>query len=126
MRRLNLLEAMLLDQVAGAVLDAVGFAASLVHRGLRLVRVPTTVLSQNDGGVGVKTGINFDETKNALGNFAPPFAVLNDFAFLPFLPERAWRDGIAEAFKVAIIQDAVFFDFLVAHAGAFRARINWR
>ncbi len=43
----------------GAVLDAVGFAAALVHRGLRVVRVPTTVLAQNDAGVGVKNGVNY-------------------------------------------------------------------
>src|SRR5439155_6715764 len=51
----------------GAVLDAVGLAAALVHRGLRLIRVPTTVLSQNDGGVGVKNGVNFRGGKNGIG-----------------------------------------------------------
>lgn len=96
----------------GAVLDAVGLAASLVHRGLRLVRLPTTVLSQNDGGVGVKNGVNFCGQKNALGVFAPPFAVINDFDFLASLDDRQWRDGIAEAFKVAIIRDKAFFEFL--------------
>lgn len=106
----------------GAVLDAVGFAASLVHRGLRTVRFPTTVLAQNDAGVGVKTGVNFRGGKNALGTFAPPFAVLNDFQFLPALPEQEWRGGIAEAFKVAMIRDAEFFQFLCAHAEALRVR----
>ena len=65
----------------GAVLDAVGFAASIVHRGLRLVRLPTTVLAQNDSGVGVKNGMNLHGGKNTIGTFAPPFAVINDFAF---------------------------------------------
>ena len=58
----------------GAVMDAVGLAAALVHRGLRQVRVPTTVLGQNDAGVGVKNGVNFLGGKNAVGTFAPPFA----------------------------------------------------
>lgn len=106
----------------GAVLDAIGFAAALVHRGLRLVRVPTTVLAQCDSGVGVKNAINLNGVKNLVGTFAPPFAVLNDFDLLDTLPERSWTDGIAEAFKVAIIKDRMFFDWLVAHAAALRAR----
>ncbi|HPD16047.1 MAG TPA: 3-dehydroquinate synthase [Planctomycetota bacterium] len=96
----------------GAFLDAVGFAASLVHRGVRLVRLPSTTLSQDDGGVGVKTGVNLGGVKNLLGTFAPPFAVINDLEFLRTLPRDVMLDGIAEAFKVAIIKDAAFFGFL--------------
>ena len=106
----------------GAVLDAVGFAASLVHRGLRVIRIPTTALAQCDGGVGVKTAVNFAGGKNAIGTFAPPFAVLNDFQFLPALADREWRGGVAEAFKVAIIRDRPFFEFLCENAPAFPAR----
>jgi 3-dehydroquinate synthase len=106
----------------GAFLDAVGFAASLVHRGLRMVRIPTTVLAQNDAGVGVKTGVNFMGGKNMLGTFAPPFAVINDFDFLATLPMAAWTDGIAEAFKVAMIKDAGFFDWLCENASALGRR----
>ncbi len=106
----------------GAVMDAVGLAAALVHRGLRQVRVPTTVLGQNDAGVGVKNGVNFAGGKNAVGTFAPPFAVLNDFDFLLSLGQRDWLCGVAEAFKVAIIRDRNFFDWLMAHAAAFPAR----
>jgi len=96
----------------GAFLDAVGFAASLVHRGVRLVRLPSTTLSQCDGGVGVKTGVNLGEVKNLIGTFAPPFAVINDLDFLRTLPHDVMLDGVAEAFKVAIIKDAAFFDSL--------------
>jgi 3-dehydroquinate synthase len=106
----------------GALLDAVGFAASLVHRGLRVIRIPTTALAQCDGGVGVKNAVNFAGGKNAIGAFAPPFAVLNDFQFLPTLADRDWRGGVAEAFKVAIIRDAAFFEFLCAQSAAFRRR----
>ncbi len=105
----------------GAVLDAVGLIASLIHRGLRLIRVPTTALAQNDAGVGVKNGLNLDGKKNLIGTFAPPFAVLNDFHFLTTLPDSAWSDGIAEAFKVAIIRDAAFFGFLSKNARKLRA-----
>ncbi|MEQ1861344.1 MAG: 3-dehydroquinate synthase [Chthoniobacteraceae bacterium] len=106
----------------GAVMDAVGLAAALVHRGLRQVRVPTTVLGQNDAGVGVKNGVNFLGGKNALGTFAPPFAVLNDFEFLRTLPLRDWLCGVAEGWKVSIIRDRPFFDWLTAHAPKFPAR----
>jgi 3-dehydroquinate synthase len=106
----------------GGVLDMVGFATAIVHRGLRLVRVPTTTLSQNDAGVGVKNGMNEHGMKNFVGTFAPPFAVLNDFSFLPTLTQRDWIGGAAEAFKVAIIKDAEFFDFLCSQAKALRDR----
>jgi len=96
----------------GAVLDAAGFAAATAHRGIRLIRMPTTTLAQNDAGVGVKTGINAFGRKNFLGAFAPPFAVINDFDFLKTLTERDLRGGTAEAVKVALIKDKAFFDFL--------------
>ena len=106
----------------GALLDMVGFATSLVHRGLRLVRVPSTVIAQNDAGVGVKNGMDEHGQKNYVGTFCPPFAVLNDFALLATLKDRDWIGGIAEAFKVAIIKDAAFFEFLEGHAAALRGR----
>lgn len=105
----------------GAAMDAVGFAAALVHRGLRLIRVPTTVLGQNDAGVGVKNAVNY-LGKNAIGTFAPPFAVLNDFEFLRSLPDRDWLCGVAEAFKVAIIRDADFFADLCESAPRYPER----
>src|SRR5215204_6297321 len=70
----------------GAVLDAAGYAAATTHRGLRSIRVPTTVLSQNDSGVGVKNGVNAFRIKNLLGTFAPPHAVVCDADFLLRLP----------------------------------------
>ncbi|MCC6313346.1 MAG: 3-dehydroquinate synthase [Thermomicrobiales bacterium] len=106
----------------GAVLDAAGYAAATAHRGIRLVRVPTTVLSQNDSGVGVKNGVNAFGKKNFLGTFAPPSAVLNDFAFLETLNERDWRSGIAEAIKVSLLKDAAFFTELEARADALAER----
>jgi 3-dehydroquinate synthase len=97
----------------GAFLDAVGLAASLAHRGLRQLRLPTTVLSQCDSGVGVKTGVNMFGKKNYIGTFAPPAAVVNDFNFLETLGKRDWNAGIPEAFKVAMIKDAEFFQWLL-------------
>lgn len=102
----------------GAVLDVVGFAAATVHRGIRLVRVPSTVLGQNDAGVGVKNGVNAFGQKNFLGSFAPPYAVINDIALLRSLPPRELRAGMAEAVKVALIRDAAFFDWLCSNVTA--------
>ncbi len=96
----------------GAVIDLVGYAAAIAHRGIRHIRIPTTVLSQNDSGVGVKNGINAFGKKNFLGTFAPPYAVINDPTFLTTLDMRDWRSGIAEAVKVALIKDAAFFQFI--------------
>ncbi len=94
----------------GALLDVGGFAAATAHRGIRLLRIPTTTLSQNDSGVGVKNGVNSFGKKNFTGTFAPAWAVLNDLRFLETLPDREWRAGIAEAVKVALIKDAAFFE----------------
>ena len=106
----------------GAVLDVVGYAAATAHRGLRLIRVPTTVLAQDDSAMGVKNGVNAFGQKNYLGSFSPPFAVINDFAFLRTLSERDWRSGISEAIKVALVRDPAFFDLLERDAALLAAR----
>jgi len=106
----------------GAVLDVAGYAASTVHRGVRLIRLPTTVLSQDDSGVGVKNGVNAYGQKNYLGTFAPPFAVINDFSFLTTLSDRDWRGGLSEAVKAALIKDRAFFDVIEERAGALAGR----
>jgi 3-dehydroquinate synthase len=106
----------------GAVLDAVGYAAATAHRGVRLIRVPTTVLAQDDSGVGVKNGINAFGKKNFVGSFAPPHAVLNDFDLLVTLSDRDWRAGISEAVKVGVLKDAAFFAWIERHAAELNAR----
>ena len=73
---------------------------NLAKAPIRLIRMPTTTLAMNDAGVGVKNGINAFGRKNFTGTFAPPFAVINDFAFLETLSRRDLRAGIAEAVKV--------------------------
>jgi 3-dehydroquinate synthase len=96
----------------GAILDLVGYVAATTHRGIRHIRVPTTVLAQNDSGVGVKNGVNAFGVKNMLGTFVPPVAVINDSAFIDVLPGRDKRAGMAEAVKVALIRDVAFFRWL--------------
>ena len=104
----------------GALLDMVGLAAATAHRGIRHIRIPTTTLSQDDSGVGVKNGINAFGKKNFIGTFAPPFAVINDSQMLATLEARDKRNGFVEAVKVACIRDAEFFDQIEADADALR------
>ncbi len=106
----------------GAILDMVGYAAATAHRGIRLIRMPTTILSQNDSGVGVKNSVNKFGKKNFLGTFAPPYAVINDALLISRLPDREWIGGIAEAIKVALLKDASFFAWIEEQATALRER----
>lgn len=106
----------------GAVIDMAGYAAAIAHRGVKLIRIPTTVLSQNDAAVGVKNGINFFRKKNFIGTFAPPYAIINDSTYLITLEQRDWIAGIAEALKVALIKDRAFFHYLKEHVQALKER----
>ena len=106
----------------GAVIDMVGYAAAIAHRGVKLIRIPTTVLSQNDSAVGVKNSINAFKKKNFLGTFAPPFAIINDSDFLETLEQRDWISGISEAIKVALIKDKSFFKYIADNATALKNR----
>jgi 3-dehydroquinate synthase len=106
----------------GAVLDAVGFAAAIAHRGIRLVRLPTTTLGQADSGLGVKNSVNLFGKKNWVGTFAVPWAVINDEALLTTLSERDFLCGFSEAVKVALLKDAALFDELCRTAHGIRRR----
>ena len=99
----------------GAFLDAVGFGAATAHRGVRLLRFPTTTLAQDDSGVGVKCAINAFGKKNWIGAFAVPFAVINDFCFLQSQDEATRRAGLIEAVKVALVKDQGFFEWIEAN-----------
>ena len=105
----------------GAFLDAVGFAAATAHRGMRLVRLPTTTLAQCDSGVGVKCAINGFGKKNWIGSFAVPYAVVNDFAFLQTLDPVTQRAGLIEAVKVAVVKDCEFFEWIEARLAGLAA-----
>ena len=100
----------------GVVGDLAGFCASTFMRGLRVVQVPTTLLSMVDSSVGGKTAINLDEGKNLVGTFWQPILVCADVAALATLPEREWVCGCAEIAKTAAIDSSNFFFWLVEHA----------
>lgn len=106
----------------GAILDTVGYAASIAHRGIRLIRVPTTTLAQADSGVGVKNAVNWFNKKNWKGTFATPWAVVNDEHLLEGLSDRDFRCGFSEAVKVALLKSPEFFHFLNGAAEAIAAR----
>jgi 3-dehydroquinate synthase len=100
----------------GAVLDMVSFAAAIAHRGVRILRFPTTVLAQGDSGIAVKNSINLFGKKNFIGTFVPPFAVINDTEALASLSLRDKVAGVSEAVKVALLKDATFYRYLETHA----------
>ncbi|MFF9087799.1 sedoheptulose 7-phosphate cyclase [Streptomyces sp. NPDC014991] len=104
----------------GIVADVVGFAASIYARGIRYIKVNTTLVGQVDVGVGVKTGVNALRTKNMFGAYHPAHASLNDPAFLATLPPREIRCGLAEIVKMAVILDEDLFRTLEQHPDAFR------
>ncbi len=105
----------------GAFLDAIGFGAATAHRGVRLVRFPTTTLSQDDSGVGVKCAINAFGKKNWIGCFQVPYAVINDHNFLHSQPEETRRAGLIEAIKVALVKDDVFYEWIEDHVQDLKA-----
>lgn len=106
----------------GAVLDAVGLAAAVAHRGIRLIRLPTTTLAQADSGVGVKNSVNLFEKKNWVGTFAVPWGVINDESLLASLPDREFRCGFSEAVKVSLLKDPDEFARIEAGADQIRNR----
>jgi 3-dehydroquinate synthase len=96
----------------GVVGDVAGFAAAVFLRGVKLVHIPTTLVSQVDSSIGGKTGVNLPEGKNLVGSFYPPQAVLTDPELLRTLSDREFRGGLAEVIKHAIIADAEMFAIL--------------
>ncbi len=106
----------------GAVLDTVGFAAGIAHRGIRLIRLPTTTLAQADSGLGVKNGVNLFRKKNWLGTFAVPWGVINDAEMLGTLSNRDFIAGFSEAVKVSLLKDTRFFNSLCRNAAQIAER----
>jgi len=96
----------------GVVGDVAGFAAAVFLRGVKLVHIPTTLVSQVDSSIGGKTGVNLPEGKNLVGSFYPPQVVLTDPELLRTLSDREFRGGLAEVIKHAIIADVEMFAIL--------------
>ncbi|MCH2160805.1 MAG: 3-dehydroquinate synthase [Phycisphaerales bacterium] len=97
----------------GAVIDAVGFASSTAHRGVRLLRMPTTVLAQLDAAIGVKNAVNRFGKKNFVGTFDVPRGVICDEELLATLDDHDWRTGFSEAVKIACLRDRPLMDRII-------------
>lgn len=100
----------------GVTLDIVGFCASVFRRGVPYMRLPTTLVAEIDTGIGVKTGINFRQSKSRLGTFSAPYGVVVDPCFLSTLSERQIRNGLAEALKIGLVADRSLFELIQEHA----------
>ena len=96
----------------GVVGDLAGFAASIYMRGVKYIQVPTTLLAQVDSSVGGKTAVNFPQSKNSVGSFYQPKAVIIDTQVLISLPYRELLSGIGEVIKYGIIYDYNFFLYI--------------
>lgn len=96
----------------GVIGDLAGFVASIYQRGIKLIQVPTTLLSQVDSSIGGKVGINHLLGKNMIGSFYQPVFVWMDSCYLKTLPQREIICGIGEVIKYGIIRDAHLFSFL--------------
>lgn len=99
----------------GAVLDTAGFAASVIHRAIPHIRIPSTLLAQADAGVGAKNAVNFAGYKNAIGVFNPAEAIILDPQLILTIDKRQIRSGLAECIKVAIIRDWPLFNLIEKH-----------
>lgn len=102
----------------GVVGDLAGFIAATYARGLRFLQVPTSLLAQVDSSVGGKVGIDLPDAKNMVGAFLQPLGVLIDTEALATLPDREFRNGMAEVIKYGVILDAAFFEYLETNAAA--------
>ena len=96
----------------GVIGDIAGFAASILLRGIDFVQIPTTLLAQVDSSVGGKTGINSSKSKNLIGSFHQPIAVIADIDMLKTLPKREFLAGLVEVIKYGLIYDVEFFNSL--------------
>ena len=100
----------------GAIMDVVGYAASLFNKfGLDYIRVPTTLVGMIDAGIGLKVGVNYGGSKNFIGDYYPPLACFVDISFLDSLPREEISCGLSEAIKIAAVKDKSLYDHIVRY-----------
>jgi 3-dehydroquinate synthase len=106
----------------GVVGDVAGLSAATYMRGVALVQLPTTMTAQVDSALGGKTAINHPRAKNLIGAFYQPRLIVADVMALGTLPEREFREGLAEVIKYGAILDAAMIETLEAGLGAILRR----
>jgi 3-dehydroquinate synthase len=106
----------------GVTGDVAGFLASIYMRGVPHFQLPTTLLAQVDSSIGGKTGVDLPEGKNLVGSFHQPELIWMDPCFLTTLPPDAFRQGMAEVIKTALIGDEVLWKYLEGHSDKIRRR----
>lgn len=97
----------------GVTGDLAGFTASIYMRGIDVIQVPTSLLSQVDSSIGGKTGVDFDQYKNMVGAFYMPKLVYINTNTLSTLDARQFYSGMAEVMKYGLIQDASFYEWIL-------------
>ena len=105
-------DAVIISFGGGVVGDIAGFSASIYHRGIRYIHIPTTLLAQVDSSIGGKTGVNLSEGKNLVGSIYQPRAVIMDTGVLKTLPKQEINNGLAEVIKYGVIGDEALFRFI--------------
>ncbi|CCH43182.1 shikimate 5-dehydrogenase [Wickerhamomyces ciferrii] len=110
----------------GVIGDMIGFVAATFMRGVRVVQVPTTLLSMVDSSIGGKTAVDTPLGKNFIGSFWQPQYVFVDLTFLSTLPEREFINGIAEVIKTAAIWNEEEFTRLEQNSSKFLSTIKKR
>jgi len=111
-------KSLLINLGGGVVSDLGGFTASVYKRGIDFINIPTTLLAMADASVGGKTGIDFSNLKNVIGTFTQPKAVFIYPGFLMTLSERHFQNGLIEIYKMALISDKKFWEYLKESSGA--------
>jgi 3-dehydroquinate synthetase len=96
----------------GVASDLFGFACAVYMRGVRYAHVATSLVAMVDAAIGGKTGVDLREGKNLAGCFRDPIAVFCEVDALETLPAEAFREGLAEIVKAAIIEGGDLFDLL--------------
>ncbi len=105
----------------GVIGDLAGFVAATYMRGVPLVHLPTTLLSQGDSSIGGKTAVNHGRLKNEIGAFYQPKIIISDISTLKTLPQAELIGGLSEVIKHAVIKDNHFFVYLEKHLDLIKA-----
>jgi 3-dehydroquinate synthase len=105
----------------GVIGDLTGFVAATYMRGVPLIQIPTTLLSQGDSSIGGKTAVNHGQVKNKIGAFYPPQLTISDISILGTLNTRELSNGLSEIIKHGLILDTAFFEYLEENMDKIKA-----